>query len=185
MKKPSCDDESPRGRTMNKAPPATRGPPSPVTRRLNRSKSLFSLTQDFFRLRLNPAPEEPVRGTLDNDSIPGPWNILGSLRGKWGSTNTSSNPQKTERRSTSQFLKQPTICKYLPEQSRELTKLTFRSRGGSVFLTFEASTKSPRPVRDSWEEALHRRKPVGANNTAECSAKKECRWDQLADPTES
>lgn len=55
--------------------------PVPVLRRLNRSKSVFSLAQDFFRLRLNAPSEEISAEPEDGQSRPGSWNIFGSLRG--------------------------------------------------------------------------------------------------------
>jgi hypothetical protein len=99
---------------MEKSPTA-RGPPSPIARRLNRSKSVFSLAQDFFKMRINATPEESIPSTLDNYAKPRSWNIFGSLRGTWNGTNLSSSSQKTERRSTSQYMSPLDTRKYPTE----------------------------------------------------------------------
>ncbi|KFY34591.1 hypothetical protein V494_06634 [Pseudogymnoascus sp. VKM F-4513 (FW-928)] len=90
---------------MNDAP-ATRDPSSPA-RHLNRSKSVFSLAQDFFKLALNTSSDGPIPGSQASYAKPGPWNLFGSLRGTWNSAGLGANPQRSGGHSASQSPNQP------------------------------------------------------------------------------
>ncbi|KFX89342.1 hypothetical protein V490_07086 [Pseudogymnoascus sp. VKM F-3557] len=88
---------------MNETP-ATNGPPSP-TRRLNRSKSVFSLAQDFFKMALDTPSDEPTSVTRGNLTKPGPWSLFGSLRGTWSGNSPSANSLRPRGPRASQSLK--------------------------------------------------------------------------------
>ncbi|KFX99405.1 hypothetical protein O988_03884 [Pseudogymnoascus sp. VKM F-3808] len=88
---------------MNETP-ATSGPPSP-TRRLNRSKSVFSLAQDFFKMSLDTPSDESTSVTGDNLTKLGLWSLFGSLRGTWSGNSPSVISQRPRGPRASQSLK--------------------------------------------------------------------------------
>lgn len=127
----------PDSRKMNEAP-ATRRPPSP-TRRLNRSKSVFSLAQDFFKMTLNTSSDKPVPDSQDSFAKTGSWNIFGSLRGTWSGVASGANHQRSGRHSASQSLKPLETCRNLTKQKLNKADSSDHEEEGPSLLRYRKS----------------------------------------------
>ncbi|KFY18690.1 hypothetical protein V493_08414 [Pseudogymnoascus sp. VKM F-4281 (FW-2241)] len=141
--------------------PATRGPPSP-TRRLNRSKSVFSLAQDFFKMALNTPSNEPTSGSQDSYAKPGSWNVYGSLRETWGGPGPRVSSQGPAGHSTLQSLK-PSDSHYEGDASSSL--LRHRKSLHNLFGTVgkRSSIKRDRTDQTVQPNVLRKRSGAGDN----------------------
>ncbi|KFY91839.1 hypothetical protein V498_05295 [Pseudogymnoascus sp. VKM F-4517 (FW-2822)] len=153
-------DMSPGTRRMNEAP-ETRGPPSP-TRRLNRSKSVFSLAQDFLKMALNTPSKEPIPAPQDSYANPGSWNFFGSLRGTWSGAGPGASSQRAAGHSTSQYLKP--LDSYREEEAPS-SLLRHRKSLQNLFETVgKRSSMKGRTDRPTQQNVLRKRSGAGNNS---------------------